>query len=190
MRFTLPPLLRRSWIGPGALRLIACGHLVALPLMCMATSAQAGTAAPDPSPAALRPDPFPVPASHPTVVVPTVVRVVMPVSTRPPTPSQTRAPVRPAAAGPGGPTPRSEKLSRPRGRPQVTGSSQSATSPTPRQAVEQPKATVAGAVNDAKGSPLGSVSRLALSIAATLLALLAVAGFGLAASVARLEGDG
>jgi hypothetical protein len=193
MRLTQPPLLGRSWIGPGVPRLIACGHLATLAFMCIATSAPAATAAPDPSPAALRPDPFPFPASHPTVVVPTVVRVATPVSTRSPTPGQTGVPVRPAAASPGEPTPRSEKPSRLRERPQVAGSSQSATSHTPRRAVEQPKVTLVAAANEARGrvpASLGSVSPLALRIAATLLALLAVAGFGLAASAARFEGDG
>ena len=186
------PLPRRSWISSRLFRLIAFGQLATLAFVFMTSSAQAATETPDPSPSALRPDPFPVLASRPTAVAPSGVGAVVPVSTQSPIQAQTRPLAQPAVARP---TSGSAGPSRPRQRPHVAGGSRpSASSHSPRRTIERPNASLASAVNEAKGSggpaALGPVSPRVLRIAATLLAVLAVAGFSLAASVVRLESKG
>ena len=185
------PLQRRFSISRRLLRLIACGHLAALALACMTASAQAGTATPDPSPSALRPDPFPIPASRPAAVAPSPGHLDAAVSTRSPIQGQTQPLAQRTVARPAsGSEARPRAPQRP---PVVRGSRDGAGSHTPRRTIERPKGSFASAVGKANGSArtaLRTVSPLELGVAATLLALLALAGFSLAASVVRLEGKG
>ena len=185
------PLQRRSWISRRLLRLIACGHLAALALACMTASAQAGTADARPEPERAQTRPVSRPASRPTAVAPSGVAcgragVDTVTDTGPDTTAGAaygrQARVRIGGASEGAATPAV-----------AGGSRDGAGSHTPRRTIERPKGSFASAVGKANGSArtaLRTVSPLELGVAATLLALLALAGFSLAASVVRLEGKG
>jgi len=182
------PLPGSSWNGLRAIGPVACGLFAPLVLVCGATSATAGTATPDPMPGSVAPDPFPPTASRPALPPP-VVRVVHVALAG----STALRPVRTAAlvthaAG------RMTSPARPKPKPtaQVVTDARHAARGDPHRAdtASQHTSSPAVAAGARRVAALGRVSPLELHVAATLLGVLAVAGFCLAASVGRLSRDG
>ena len=191
MRHVMPPLLRRS-MCLRALGVTASTLGLALAFLGTAPTGQAGiTAGPDPSPNVVKPDPFPFsaarviavarPIEHATSAV--TVRAQVPVaSTAPRTatfaPVAARAtPAKPATHNAGG----ESSVSAPRGR--NYRSRPSSRTHLASGAIEH----LAG--NHAPGV-FGGLSPPETRIVGSLLALLALTGFGVAVRVARLERDG